>query len=82
MKSSPWAAALRAAAKVEVTKLDPKWLPLLPMPSLSITESSQALGSSRQASKSPFQRCEYSFTPPSERTGRGVQGARRAPEGF
>ena len=34
VKSSPWAAALRAAervAKVEVTKLDPKWLSLLPM---------------------------------------------------
>ena len=26
MKSSPWAATLRAAAKVEVTKLDKKWL--------------------------------------------------------
>ena len=30
VKSSPWAAALRAAAKVEVTELDQKCLPLLP----------------------------------------------------
>ena len=30
VKLSPWAAALRAAAKVEVTKLIQKWLPLLP----------------------------------------------------
>ena len=43
VKSSPWAAALRTAAKVEVTKLDPKWLPLLPMSSLSITEASPTL---------------------------------------
>ena len=45
VKSSPWAAALRAAAKVEVTQVDPKCLKVLPMCSLSITESSQALGS-------------------------------------
>ena len=39
-----WAAALHAAAKFEVTKLDPKWLPLRPMSSLSITEASPTLG--------------------------------------
>ena len=38
--------AARGAAKVEVTKVDPKWLKVLPMCSLSITESSpKALGS-------------------------------------
>eukprot|EP00966_Prymnesium_polylepis_P066186 1536015-Prymnesium_polylepis.1 len=44
VKSSQWVAALRAAAKVEVTKLDPKCLSLLPMSSLSITEASPTLG--------------------------------------
>ena len=44
-KSSPWAAVLPAAAKVEVSQVDPKWPQVLTMCSLSITESSQALGS-------------------------------------
>ena len=30
--------------EIRVTKLDPKWLPLLPMPSLSITEPSPTFG--------------------------------------
>eukprot|EP00966_Prymnesium_polylepis_P046292 1071919-Prymnesium_polylepis.1 len=37
LKSSPWAAALRAVAKVEVTKVDPKWLKVLPMCYLNMT---------------------------------------------
>ena len=37
--------AVRGGEKVEVTKGDPKWMQVLPMYSLSITESSQALGS-------------------------------------
>ena len=37
-------AALRASARVEVTKVDPKWLLLLPIPSWSITEASPTLG--------------------------------------
>mgnify|MGYP001157526803 CR=1 FL=1 len=82
MKSSPWAAALRAAAKVEVTKLDPKWLPLLPMSSLSITEASPTLRleAEEKAQGSRSRGVNIRSHPPSDSTGRGRVRPRCAPQ--
>eukprot|EP00966_Prymnesium_polylepis_P048467 1122495-Prymnesium_polylepis.1 len=70
VKSAPWAAALRAAAKSKSkkTELGPKWLPLLPMSmcSFSIMETILTLNTSRvqgTAWRSDFVGVNIIFTP-------------------
>ena len=65
VKSSPWAAALRAAAKSKSQNLvQRKWLPLLPMCSFSIMETILTLNTSRNSLEECFCRCEQHLHTP------------------